>query len=898
MFWGSALQKRTPPLRAPLQRITRGFNNCLHNAFARIGFSIGSHPVLFFLLFLILLSFSAGIFRLRFSTKLQYGFISTRARAIAEQRVHDEFHGHNNDHFQHFIVSIQRRDHGNLLNVNDLNTVLEIEEFISKTFSVFHNGHEFVHKDLCRDRCQSNQLLYMFKKIIDEVETENVLIDHPKSRYNDAKFLVAHHLHGVRRKDEEELIPYNTPLMRSNKTKLSKIEMISLYYEAPLESPDALSIITEWETGLMKWSQIQSDFPDFSIDVMGDKALGQEMQRGGMTLIPHMAIGFMLTLIFVTITVTKKINAGIKDVIPVTIIVIGVLLAPIGAVLFTFGITGWLYIEIYPILIVLPTLVISIGVDDAFLALHCWSNSMLELDKMKQENHLEAIPALLSKVLVEVGPSMLLTSLTNCMAFAVGAFFAPPAIQVFSIVAAIAMLADFVFEIVCFCSLLALSGRFYKSGSLAQSRPTKLFSNLMFRYSRIITKRPVQFVIMSVTAMFFAFSVYGAFSMTTQINSTRIIPSDSPLQKADGLLRKYIWAEFEPALVYVNSPPNIADEKGYHAFKTMVEEFEALPRCIGANATMLWLNDYELAMSKVAELFSTLGLKYFLDYQELPYFMKEIGGAWNSSVKWHLKNAFPVVDAFVFYIGFHNATTWNQRAENMNNWRAVADRWKQFNVTVFSENSAVYDGIFNMGPTTYQTAAFTLASMVIVCLFFVPSFIGVCSAAFAISSISIGVFGGLSWLGFDLDPITMVAIVMSIGFSVDYTAHICYHFHRAHSTLPPRSLPADYVYSAINSVGIPMLQAAASTVICFIPVTVHPDYTPEVFVTTIIVVVLLGLLHGFVILPSMLALIPNHFFDSNPETRRNTVPMVEEKDDSNIIVNSPNKTGVPLLPEI
>lgn len=39
-----------------------------------------------------------------------------------------------------------------------------------------------------------------------------------------------------------------------------------------------------------------------------------------------------------------------------------------------------------------------------------------------------------------------------------------------------------------------------------------------------------------------------------------------------------------------------------------------------------------------------------------------------------------------------------------------------------------------------------------------------------------GVVGIMSKLSFELDPVVMIALLMTIGMSVDYIAHVAYHF--------------------------------------------------------------------------------------------------------------------------
>ena len=130
--------------------------------------------------------------------------------------------------------------------------------------------------------------------------------------------------------------------------------------------------------------------------------------------------------------------------------------------------------------------------------------------------------------------------------------------------------------------------------------------------------------------------------------------------------------------------------------------------------------------------------------------------------------------------------------------------------------------------------------MALVCAIFIQNPLSVATASGAIGSISIGVIGYLSWWHLNLDPVSLCAVLMSIGMSVDFTAHVSYHFqvlpiatgfdlflyfqlshkreiHNGQIIETPLKLPRDKLYNAIQAIAWPMSQAGLSTVICVLP---------------------------------------------------------------------------------
>lgn len=82
--------------------------------------------------------------------------------------------------------------------------------------------------------------------------------------------------------------------------------------------------------------------------------------------------------------------------------------------------------------------------------------------------------------------------------------------------------------------------------------------------------------------------------------------------------------------------------------------------------------------------------------------------------------------------------------------------------------------------------------------------------------------GGLSFLGYDLDPVVIAALLMSIGLSVDYTAHTTSHFQR-HRKTSRNTL--ECINRSLDSIAWPMVQSAASTILCVVPLIFSFAYT-------------------------------------------------------------------------
>ena len=91
-------------------------------------------------------------------------------------------------------------------------------------------------------------------------------------------------------------------------------------------------------------------------------------------------------------------------------------------------------------------------------------------------------------------------------------------------------------------------------------------------------------------------------------------------------------------------------------------------------------------------------------------------------------------------------------------------------------------------PTTVQCVSVAAVIMFIVSLLLIPNKICSLWVAFSIVSIEVGVVGFMTLWDVNLDSISMINLIMCIGFSVDFSAHISYHF------MSRKDMPVSYLF--------------------------------------------------------------------------------------------------------
>ncbi|XP_034940743.1 NPC intracellular cholesterol transporter 1 homolog 1b-like [Chelonus insularis] len=213
----------------------------------------------------------------------------------------------------------------------------------------------------------------------------------------------------------------------------------------------------EWETKFLEFMKnwTTTDKPAFmDVAYSAERSIEDELDRTSKAEGRTVIISYIFMFCYITLALGKfktSLQCFISSRILLSIGGIIIVLASVGCSLGIFG-----YIGIPTTLLtieVIPFLILAVGVDNIFI--------LVETHQKNSPNRDETIPNYMARILAEVGPSMLLTSASECFCFLIGTLSSMPAVKTFALYASVSILINFLLQITAFVSLLALDMRRY-----------------------------------------------------------------------------------------------------------------------------------------------------------------------------------------------------------------------------------------------------------------------------------------------------------------------------------------------------------------------------------------------------------------------------------------------------
>ncbi|KAF8384299.1 ptr-5, partial [Pristionchus pacificus] len=867
----------------------------LRGFFRLLGRQVGTQPLAFIAVACLLSLNSLGMYKMVLKDRIRDGYTPINAPSRYETDVIRQFWNSSGDPMMTLMIMVAK-DGRSMHRKAHIDEAASVIRFFNSNFSVDFEGEKLVFNKMCEPYCGMTTAFDLFKTEYDNVyakaiKGENVSsmakLHYPVANLNGFEVHLERSMFGVRTR------PAGTPFSHSDGieqriTNMEHVEVIMMIFRGDKGTERLERQMATWELAAYDYAQDVYDSNLLDIMLVGTDVLDREMIRDGSRMMPFFAAGFGIMISFVSICVLAT-ALFYDEMDPGKLLIACVAtLCPILAITSSYGIVSLLGCRINSFMLVMPFLIMGIGVDDAFLMTHSWQ-------RMSRQGY--GVPERLGMVYEEVGPSITITSLTNFLSFGIGAFTPTPEIRLFCLVTAIAMAVVFVLQLVLFGPILAIACRFEKRKDEHEwehragwrKRVEEWFENILTLYCKLIGHKMFTIAIVTATCVYWYFGIIGLMSIKTRLDAVKILPKDSPIQKPNHILTNIVWAEYHPVTILVNAPFDVSNPYQVARFFQMVNDFESLHHAKDKASSLIWLRDYadystrgepivdlfsmmlgEMRMTnteKVDPLATNMTLDKLDKFLASPFYKH-----WSSFLRQGVnEHGERVIDQFWINVAYQNTSSWEVRIDLMEEWREIAARYKDLNASVWEPNGMFVDQMLSLKGVAVQTGILTLVCMAVVCAIFIPNPCSVITASIAIASISLGVMGFLSWWGFDLDPVVMAAVLMSIGMSVDFTAHVSYHYQltnrkeiRSGKVVKiPVNGQHHKLRHTLHAVGWPMLQAGVSTIFCILPLLFLNSYSTSVFVCTIFLVVSWGLLHGLIVLPSFLSCLPEFLTNAN-----------------------------------
>ena len=318
-------------------------------------------------------------------------------------------------------------------------------------------------------------------------------------------------------------------------------------YNEPGDNEDAML----WEETFLEYMHNYSRLhPELDIAFKAERSIEDELNRQSQSDIVTVAVSYLIMFIYIllalgdinhcsTILVDARFTLGFVGVFVVLLSVVS-------------SLGFFLYLGVPATLIiveVIPFLVLAVGVDNIFILVQAFQRD----ERLKGETTVEQI----GRVVGDVAPSMLLSSLSMSSCFFIGSMTEMPAVQKFALYAGVSLVINFFLQMTAFLAIFSLDllrmeeGRLdvlcciraKKSSSEGEElnvpKEGSLFAFFRDIYTPFLMKDGVRIFVMIAFSLWFCSSVAVLDQIHVGLEQQITMPDDSYMTKYFDHYQKY-----------------------------------------------------------------------------------------------------------------------------------------------------------------------------------------------------------------------------------------------------------------------------------------------------------------------------------------------------------------------
>ncbi|KAK3599821.1 hypothetical protein CHS0354_022387 [Potamilus streckersoni] len=824
-----------------LTRISNGIIGALETSFYRVGQVVAGHPVATILLSVVACGLCGiGLYNFQETTDDAKLWVPQYSRVLPEKKwVNENFP--EETRITSFIITSD-----NVLSTSSVNAILDIY-LKSKEFTVT-GGHSLETMCLKVGRsCRISSILELWsfnETIIRSLTSQEIL-----QTVNNApdfspvygmKFDLSHILSGVSR-DENQWI-----------TGAQATSMVWV-----------LDKKGKWNNAALEWEKKMIDFGNGrhlclrEVHVYATRTFDDEGYGAVKADTSLLIAGFSIVFVFVIVVLGRISMVEHKLYVSIAgILTIGL------AILFAYGIAMVFGVMYGPVHALMPFLLLGIGVDDMFIIVEEWRNLTKEDQKLELKERI-------ARALKHSGVSVTVTSVTDIVAFGIGATTVIPGLSAFCIYAAIGIFALYMLVATFFVAVLTLDEKRieqsrdglmpccvhknYTPNRCSQKNFCQLFMQNVF--GPVLMKFPVKITVILVTCALVAVNCWSFTLMKQDFDLYNYIPTDSYARDYVGATKMFFPSAGDNIAVY-------CDSMNYFHNKLLLEEMDRNiredPHVLNGSVEF-WFTAFTqwLKTTHNPNIRAQLGADFYPMSEEifhglvLKFISQPEGMAFGHMLKFHTGRTPPRIRASFIPLKHTRQTSSAEKITAMESLRGVLDGIKFPDGKCFSYGFSYLNNETNkiLQEELYRNLALSGACIFVVTLVLIANLWTSLLVFTCVVGTVVDVIGTLQFMEVTIDNASSILIILCVGLAVDYSAHI------GHTFMTISGNKDDRAKVTLVKIGPAVINGGFSTFLAFVLLADSNSYGFALFFRVFMSVVVFGLFHGLVYLPVILSFI-------------------------------------------